>query len=272
MLKYKEEVLNILKRYQNNRNITFLTANLCGSNSYGYDSWNSDIDVRGIYVEPISNYLRLERSKDCFEDKFSGEVEIDVQFYSLDKALKLISKSNPNILEWLHSEDSYVSFKYQNELRELANEYFSAKRCIYHYIGMAKKDYKKYIDEQTVVSTKKLLNILRCLFYCNSIINDDEFPTPLDIRDNIPAELDTLRLENGVLATQFVYDLLDKKRLNKETTVKVPIYLKVWIVKYLEIYKQYADSLKGKEIEWKKLNDTFIKYVHKFDLQCYFNW
>ena len=90
-LSQREDVKNIITRYKNNRNIKFLCAVPNGSRVYGYPSINSDIDVRGIYVEPLNNYLKLERSKDCFSSNFYGnDLEIDLQMYSLDKALKLI--------------------------------------------------------------------------------------------------------------------------------------------------------------------------------------
>lgn len=58
-LSQREDVKNIITRYKNNRNIKFLCVVPNGSRVYGYPSIDSDIDVRGIYVEPLNNYLKL---------------------------------------------------------------------------------------------------------------------------------------------------------------------------------------------------------------------
>ena len=184
ILAKENEIKEIMKRRENTRNIKFLCVVPNGSRAYGTDSWNSDIDVRGIYIEPMSEYLRLERSKDCFSATYYDDVDIDLQAYSLDKTLKLISKSNPNILEWLNVDNAYSNFWYINQLKEIADKDL--------------KEHSKSVEEDKVIKVKHLLNIFRCLFYCHSMLRDGEFPT-LDIMDNIPAILDTYRLENGKL-------------------------------------------------------------------------
>lgn len=266
-LSQREDVKNIITRYKNNRNIKFLCVVPNGSRVYGYPSIDSDIDVRGIYVEPLNNYLKLERSKDCFSSNFYGDdLEIDLQMYSLDKALKLISKSNPSILEWLHVDNAYSNFYYINELREVADEYFDVKKCLYHYTGMAKKDLKshiKYVEKDKVIKVKHLLNIFRCLFYCHSMIRDGEFPT-LDIMDNIPAILDTTRLENGKLFTQYIVDLIERKKMNKDSLIILESDVENWLEERIVNYKDFADGLKSKNIDMDKLNDVFYKIVTNY--------
>ncbi len=267
ILSKENEIKEIIKRRENTRDIKFLCVVPNGSRAYGTESWNSDIDIRGIYIEPLSEYLRLERSKDCFSTTYYDGVDIDLQAYSLDKTLKLISKSNPNILEWLNVDNAYSNFWYINQLREIADEYFDVKRCLYHYIGMAKKDLKahiKYIEEDKVIKVKHLLNIFRCVFYCHSMIRDGKFPT-LDIMDNIPAILDTYRLENGKLFTQYIVDLLNKKKTDKDSIIILETDVENWLEERIKNYKYCADELKSKKIDMEKLNRVFYDLVTKYD-------
>ena len=267
ILSKENEIKEIIKRREKTRDIKFLCVVPNGSRVYGTESWNSDIDIRGIYIEPLSEYLRLERSKDCFSATYYDGVDIDLQAYSLDKALKLISKSNPNILEWLNVDDAYSNFYYINQLREIANEYFDVKRCLYHYIGMAKKDLKshiKYIEGDKVIKVKHLLNIFRCVFYCHSMIRDGKFPT-LDIMDNIPAILDTYRLENGKLFTQYIVDLINKKKTDKDSVIILENDVDIWLEERIKNYKYCADELKSKKIDIEKLNKVFYDLVTNYD-------
>lgn len=268
MILVKEnEIKEIIKRKENTRDIKFLCVVPNGSRAYGTESWNSDIDVRGIYIEPLSEYLRLERSKDCFSATYYDGVDIDLQAYSLDKTLKLISKSNPNILEWLNVDNAYSNFWYINQLRDIAEEYFDIKKCLFHYIGMAKKDLKahsKYVEEDRVIKVKHLLNIFRCLFYCHSMIRDGEFQT-LNILDNIPAILDTYRLNNGKLFTQYIVDLINKKKIDKDSVIILEDDVEKWIEERIRNYKYCADELKPKKIDMEKLNKVFYNLVTEYD-------
>lgn len=85
----KERLNEIEKKY--NVKIIFAVDN--GSNAYGIASPNSDIDLRFLYVETLESYLKLGREKDIIEiiDK---ENNIEYKGFSLDKFLKLLSKSN----------------------------------------------------------------------------------------------------------------------------------------------------------------------------------
>jgi predicted nucleotidyltransferase len=267
ILSKENEIKEIIKRREKTRDIKFLCVVPNGNRVYGTESWNSDIDIRGIYIEPLSEYLRLERSKDQFSTTYYDGVDIDLQAYSLDKALKLISKSNPNILEWLNVDNAYSNFWYINQLREIADEYFDVKRCLYHYIGMAKKDLKahsKYVEEDKVIKVKHLLNIFRCVFYCHSMIRDGKFPT-LDIMDNIPAKLDTYRLENGKLFTQYIVDLLNKKKTDKDSIIILETDVENWLEERIKNYKYCADELKSKKINIEKLNRVFYDLVTEYD-------
>ena len=124
----------------------------------GYASPDSDIDLRFLYVETIESYLRLGREKDVIEI-IDQNNDIEYKGFSLDKFMKLLSKSNPSILEWLNSPIIYFeNTKYENiikAIKELAVEYFSSKRCLFHYTGNAITDLKKLVS---FISRRSIFN------------------------------------------------------------------------------------------------------------------
>src|SRR5262245_56199125 len=64
-----------------------------------------DIDLMGFVVPPLRYHIGLPR----WEYWSLQQDELDVVLYSLDKAVRLLLKSNPNIVGilWLH-DDHYV--------------------------------------------------------------------------------------------------------------------------------------------------------------------
>jgi predicted nucleotidyltransferase len=76
-----------------------------------------DVDLMGIVVPPLEYHIGLPR----WETWRMQQDELDVVCYSLDKAVRLMLKSNPNIvgLLWLRPED--VVFKTQQFVELLMN-------------------------------------------------------------------------------------------------------------------------------------------------------
>lgn len=81
--------------------VKILYAVESGSRAWGFASPDSDYDVRYVFIRPIKDYLRI----DPLPDHIDGPLD-EVQDYSgwdIKKALGLLGKSNPSLLEWLHS-------------------------------------------------------------------------------------------------------------------------------------------------------------------------
>src|SRR3984885_15225348 len=69
-----------------------------GSRAWGFASRDSDYDVRFLYVHPRNWYLSVEDRRDVIEQPISND--LDVGGWELRKALRLLRKSNPPLLEW----------------------------------------------------------------------------------------------------------------------------------------------------------------------------
>lgn len=159
--------------------IKILYACESGSRNWGGASNESDYDVRFIYVHPPSYYLSIDpigigHKRDVIEQIVS-EHRIDLAGWELTKTLRLFRKSNPSLLEWLHSGIVY----YQNndvinKIHELLPPYFRPRACLLHYVNMAKGNLQKSQMESGFV--KGYLNVLRPILMARWIKTNHSFP------------------------------------------------------------------------------------------------
>ena len=105
-----------------------------GSQLYGTDTPESDLDTRGVFLPPMEFTLNPFLDADVF-DKFEGE---DRVLYSMSKFFKLSYENNPNILELLYVPDDKVLF--MSDAWELVvenRELFLSKRVAKKFMGYA---------------------------------------------------------------------------------------------------------------------------------------
>ena len=102
----------------------------------GFESPDSDFDVRLVYVRPIEYYLRLQSTRDVLEWRLD-EV-LDVSGWDLDKALRLMRGANPSLFEWLASPIVYAEDSAFAAVRDLAADCFSPVSSAHHYLSMAR--------------------------------------------------------------------------------------------------------------------------------------
>ncbi|RYD77115.1 MAG: nucleotidyltransferase, partial [Verrucomicrobiaceae bacterium] len=122
-----------LKRVESERKLRVLYACESGSRAWGFASQNSDYDVRFLYVHERDWYLSVEDRRDVIEEALPGD--LDVSGWELRKALRLLQKSNPPLLEWLKSPIVYAHDpQFVSEFNALADEFYSPKRCFAHYL------------------------------------------------------------------------------------------------------------------------------------------
>jgi predicted nucleotidyltransferase len=104
-------------------NIIYLV--LSGSRAYGTSNENSDVDLRGVLIEP-SQYVYGLKSFEQFED-----LPTDTVIYGLKKFASLLARGNPNTLELLGVEDDcIVIITEQGQFFRNNAELFLSKRVI----------------------------------------------------------------------------------------------------------------------------------------------
>lgn len=138
-----------------------------GSRAWGFASPDSDYDVRFLYIHCEDWYLSIQQGRDVIEAMLPRD--LDLSGWELRKALRLLMKSNPPLLEWLNSPIVYSEDSaFVARLRELATEHYSPRNCFAHYRSMARTNYRTYLQGERV-RTKKYLYVVRPLLACRWI-------------------------------------------------------------------------------------------------------
>lgn len=157
----RARVLAELERVERERNVKVLYACESGSRAWGFASPDSDYDVRFVYVEKPDWFVQVDEPRDVIERPLDDE--LDVSGWELRKTLGLLRKSNPTLLEWL---DSPLVYRQDNEatvrLRELAELFYSPPAARNHYLSMARKNFRGYLQGEQV-RLKKYFYVLRPL-------------------------------------------------------------------------------------------------------------
>src|SRR5258708_31381471 len=131
-----QRVRDALAQVEAERHVRVLFACESGSRAWGFASRDGDYDVRFLYVHRRDWYLSVEDRRDVIERPIADD--LDVSGWELRKALRLLRKSNPPLLEWLKSPVVYRHDPaFAVEVGALAAKFYSPRRCFAHYLHMA---------------------------------------------------------------------------------------------------------------------------------------
>lgn len=200
----RRRVRDVLDQIETEHEVRVLFACESGSRGWGFASPDSDYDVRFIYVHKPEWYLRVESTRDVIEKPI--DAELDVCGWEWRKALGLLKRANPTLMDWL---DSPIIYR-QNDnvmahLNSLSGHFFSAERARWHYQSMAYKNYRQYLQDDEV-KLKKYFYVLRPLLAVRWIEAGKGSP---------PMRFDLLlkgTLEEGPLLQDIVELLVAKQR------------------------------------------------------------
>lgn len=241
----KSAIINKLKEIENSEQIKILYAVESGSRGWGFESRNSDYDVRFIYVHPLEWYLSIEDKRDVVEHLTSKP--LDFSGWDIKKALKLFKSSNPPLYEWLSSPIVYLEDgDFAQKLRDLTNQFYSPVACMHHYLSMSKGNYKAYLIKEKV-NLKKYFYALRTIFACLWIEEHKTIP-PMEFEKLFKAQKLDGRLKDEI------QKLLVRKKSGEELDNEVRIEL---INKYLEEKIKYFENY---------IKTLPVKSAHKTDL------
>jgi len=241
---------NELARIEQEKNVRILHAVESGSRAWGFASPDSDYDVRFIYLRPLEHYLKLERTSDVIE--WQLDETLDINGWDLQKALRLLYKSNCVLFEWTNSPIVYRTTPYWQELKSEINSYFIAKTGLYHYLNSARGNYREYLKQDTV-RLKKYFYVIRPILACKWIL-DRGCPPPMLFEELVQAELEEK-------VKPIVHRLLELKRATPEMGEGEKIVeLNEYIDANLGILKTIIDSLPDSRAgNWERLNALFLK-------------
>lgn len=224
-----------------------------GSRAWGFPSKDSDYDVRFIYVHKKDWYLSIDQKREVIELPINAL--LDINGWEIRKALKLFRKSNPPLMEWLHSGIVYYqAFSLVDKLKAIQNQVFLPQSALYHYLNMAKGNFRDYLRGDHV-KIKKYFYVLRPVLACIWIERYNTVP---------PIEFQTLveeLLEEGQLKQEILM-LLERKisgdELNLEPKVNA---INDFLEKEINRLEEYAKTLKVSNEDMTPILDNLFRDI-----------
>lgn len=241
-----------LKEIEKNENVKIIGAFESGSRAWGFASPDSDYDVRFIYVRNKKDYLKLEGIRDVIE--YPIDELLDINGWDVQKVLKLLYKSNPTVFEWCSSPIVYFESDSLSKFKLLLPDYFSCKKSLFHYLNMAKSNYRTYLKTPTV-NIKKYFYVLRPLLAAEWIINKKSQP-PMFFKELVDSQLD-------ISIKPIVENLFQLKKEQPEIyiTQKIQV-LNDYIDGKLEYFKKIVANLfDDNTANWEMLNKFFFEII-----------
>jgi hypothetical protein len=153
-------ILTDLDRIEREERVRILFAVESGSRAWGFPSPDSDYDARFVYVREPDWYLSLTPGRDVIELPIEGD--FDTNGWDIRKALNLLLKPNPVLLEWLSSP---IRYRWNEsacaQLEAFARRTAFARACLHHYASVARRLWNEFVEGREDVNLKKYLYILR---------------------------------------------------------------------------------------------------------------
>jgi len=208
-------ILPTLAQIERERAVKIWFAVESGSRAWGFESTDSDYDIRFIYLSSMADYLTVFPRRDVIEnaDVISPDALLDFSGWDFRKFLGLVTKSNPICFEWMQSTIVYQQAPIWSRVRQLVVPFFSPKAAMHHYLSMARHNYREHMRDGTSpsVKLKKYLYITRPLLCCRWIERDPTAgPPPMPFMEALNAAAIPDELRSELLA------LVERKKSGEE--------------------------------------------------------
>ena len=205
------DVVEYLQSIEQEYSVKMLLAVEAGSRAWGFESKNSDWDVRFIYVHKPEWYFKVDGQRDVIE-RMDGD--LDVVGWELRKALSLLKRSNPSLFEWINSPIVYYAdTAFAKRIQEVANDFFNPVVLMYHYFSIYKKHNERYLQKDEC-SMKRFLYYLRGILACKWIEANKTIP-PVLFSKLVMATVDDKEIRAKI------DELIRLKKSGKEHDIKV---------------------------------------------------
>jgi hypothetical protein len=149
-----------------------------GSQAYGLETEESDVDRRGIYLAPTELQWSLFGAPEQFEDNAAQAV-----YWELQKFLIMALRANPNILECLYSPLVEKSTPLAEELLGI-REGFLSQMIFQTFNGYALSQFKKIeqdLRNQGEIRWKHAMHLLRLLITGAATLRERRVPVRVEL-------------------------------------------------------------------------------------------
>ena len=249
----KEIIQKKLEEIEKQEHVKIILAVESGSRAWGFESADSDYDVRFIYVREPEMYLRLDTVRDVIE--WQLDEVFDISGWDIKKALQLFYKSNPTLFEWINSPIIYKETEEALELRVIAKEYFDVKKSVMHYLNMTSTTFNNYLQDD-MVKLKKYFYAIRPILAAKYAL-ENKIQPPVKF-----SELKETMLDDAI--NDEVNHLLELK-INSNETQYIPVIncLNQYIENNMNEIKNYTNNITESHFEWDRLNQYFLKLLQQ---------
>lgn len=180
-----------------------LFSSVSGAHLYGFESLDSDWDLRGVHVLPPEEVVGLDIGPLTVQDaRMQEDLELDLVTHDVLKFCKLLLKRNGYVLEQLYSPLVVTTSDLHSELRSIAQDCITSNTR-HHYRGFAQTEWKLF-EKSGYTALKPLLYVFRVL------------KTGIHLMRTGIVEANLGLLLDEEPRFSYVADLISEKRLNGE--------------------------------------------------------
>ena len=139
----------------------FVFVTISGAHLYGFPSKNSDVDLRGCHVLPMSAVIGLKDAEETFQSTHAivDATEVDCVSHDLRKYLKLLMNKNGYVLEQIFSPLVVYDSGHLAELKTLASGAIT-RHVVHHYKGFFRTQ-EKLVLKDPMPTAKAVLYLFR---------------------------------------------------------------------------------------------------------------
>ena len=185
----REIIKPLCGRIEKENRIKILFAVENGSRAWRMESKNSDYDIRFVFVRSLKDYIQINKPSEVIEAAFDRKGKphqiqgsfIDFSGFDIFKFTKMLSSSNPTVIEWLISDIIYYG-KQDIIFKKFAVENFNPVSLYHHYKSMCRNNYLKYLKSKEQVTYKRYLYAMRGLINAKLVAHNKSIP-PIKFTD-----------------------------------------------------------------------------------------
>lgn len=247
-----QDQIDLLRR---EKGLRVLFAAESGSRAWGFESPDSDYDVRLIYAFPKDRYTEVATIQEDINLPVDDNL-IDLSAWELLKAARLVvNKSNASPFEWIQSPIIYEEEPgFRNAFSQAIKPYFRPHAMTHHYLGLAKGTYFAFLQGDEI-KIKKYFYALRPIL-CALWIQEKQTVPPLVFGEVRKVMTDTV-----------VNEAIDQLLTQKETAVEghliapMPV-LQGFIHEQLEQLSTALRGTKDKVLPPNSMDQFLREWIH----------
>lgn len=183
--------------------LMFIT--ISGAHLYGFPSPDSDYDLRGVHILPVSEVVGLDSGLETIEvSELNDNLQIDLVTHDLKKFFLLLLKKNGYVLEQLYSPLIIHTTPAHEELKVIAIKCITRHHS-HHYFGFAQTQWQLF-NKKRPHQVKPLLYVYRVLL------------TGIHLMQTGELEANLVQL-NEVFKLPYIPDLIARKLAGSEKSI-----------------------------------------------------